>query len=104
LQVAALGDVQVTVADSNAYDPFQPVTGAANQREKALEMQASLHLNDEYNRQLELYRDPDEVLGNNPPWPKEKSYYFGEPFVMVPACRTCRGTDALSLRCALDCP
>ncbi|HKO53275.1 MAG TPA: protein-glutamine glutaminase family protein [Polyangiaceae bacterium] len=104
LQVAVLGDVQVTVADSNAYDPYEPVTGAANQRALALYKQASVHLNDEYNRQLELYREPDEVLGNNPPWPKEKSYYFGEPFIMVPACRTCSGTDALSLRCALDCP
>ncbi len=67
-QVPALTSVKVTVADTNAYDPDSPVTGGANQVSTALSDQKYTFLQYEWDRQVALGRDPNKVLGANPPW------------------------------------
>jgi hypothetical protein len=67
-QVTSLANVQVTVADSNAYAPSSPVTGGTNQRTSALSSMQSSYLGAEWSRQSALGRDPVLVLGDFAPW------------------------------------
>jgi hypothetical protein len=104
-QVPSLSDVQVTVADSNAYYPDGPVTGNANQRVLAVDQMQGFYLGWEWDRQVALLRDPTRVLGDQPPWGPPKYYFTGSAAdVIVSSCETCLGADALSARCATDCP
>lgn len=105
-QVTSLSLVQVTVADPNAYNPGSPVTGGTNQRTTAISDLQGAYLLAEWDRQLDLFRDPTLVLGDYPPWGPPNLYFIsgGSPALMMSACVTCLGADALSPRCALDCP
>ncbi len=58
----------VTVADSNAYDDMSLVTGNSNQRDDALYQEDNVYLDDEWNLQSTLLRNPTVVLGSAPPW------------------------------------
>lgn len=58
----------ITVADPNAYLPSSLVTGEPSHRTESLDDQQFRYLNYEWQRQIELGRDPNVVLGNSPPW------------------------------------
>lgn len=66
-QVRSLDDVEVALGDHNAYHPFYLAFGGSDRLEEALDDQGVL-LPYEWNRQLELGRDPLHVLGDFPPW------------------------------------
>lgn len=105
-QVPALSNANVSLADANAYFPDSPVSGGANRRPEALDVQQQWFLWLEGDRQNELGRVPDEVLGEKPPWRKDKFYYVdsGDGFVLVSACHTCNSdAHALTQRCFNDC-
>jgi hypothetical protein len=57
----------VTVGDSNAYRVESPVTGGPSMRVDSL-ADARSYLNEEWDRQGLLDRDPLVVLGGGPPW------------------------------------
>ncbi len=61
----------VTVADPNAYHPFSLVVGEPSHEAESLDDQQTAYLNYEWNRQIELGRDPNVVLGDSPPWGNE---------------------------------
>lgn len=58
----------VTVADSTAYHPFSLVTGEPSHAQESLDDQIGEFLPAEWNRQMELGRDPNVVLFATPPW------------------------------------
>ena len=105
-QVPSLHNVMVTLADTNAYQPYDPVTGHPNQRATALSDQQNVYLNAEWDRQVALGRTPTGVLGEKPPWKKEVFYYVdGDSFVLASACHTCNSdAHALTTRCFDHCP
>ena len=104
-QVPSLNDVQVTIADSNAYVPSSPVSGGADPYSTAVSHLQTWYLNDEWTRQVQLGRDPTQVLGDSPPWAgaKELLYPISED-LFVPACASCNGTQLLTVRCLTHCP
>jgi hypothetical protein len=67
-QVPTLSAVKVTVADSNAYTPYSLAYGSYNFNTFATLSQKYSFLKKEWDRQIELGRNPEQVLGNNPPW------------------------------------
>lgn len=67
-QVTNLDNVKVSVCDGNAYSPSSPCTGSAAQTSSALRSQQTGYLLREWDRQVALARDPNQVLGNAPPW------------------------------------
>lgn len=112
-QVASLNDVTVTVADSNAFGPGDPIIGGTNQRALAVSYEQSIYLRNvddqgivrEWGRQGQLGRDPAVVLGDRPPWASAAEvFYFASENLIVPSCLTCQGAEILSPRCLADCP
>lgn len=104
-QVPSLNDVVVTIADSNAYVPNSPVSGGADPYSTALSDLQNWYLNQEWALQVQLGRDPTQVLGNSPPWAGAKELVYpiaGDLF--VPACVSCNGTQLLTVRCLTHCP
>jgi hypothetical protein len=107
-QVTDLNQVNVTVADSNAWGPGSPVTGGPNMRDESL---AELHvtfLSSEWDyQQWIMGRDPEVILGDDPPWPHSWVHYFvgTSPSIVVDACTACiHGPAPLSQQCIQDCP
>jgi len=107
-QVSSLNDVWVVVADHNAYSPSSPVTGGPDRYQDGVNHQQGHWLWKEMVRQRdELGYDPNVVLADYPPWRLDRYYVVSStpaPLTVVPACSTCTGSDALSARCAADCP
>jgi len=106
-QVTSLDNVEVTVADSNAYNPGSPVTGGSNQRTLVLSNMQNTYLGFEWARQVTLGREPSLVLGDYPPWAGAVERYYmvsSDPFLVIPSCQTCPGAELLSLRRLVDCP
>lgn len=67
-QVPSLSNVKVSVCDGNAYGPSSQCTGSTAQTSSALSSQKNTFLPREWNRQVALGRDPNQVLGDAPPW------------------------------------
>jgi hypothetical protein len=67
-QVPTLADVEVTIADSNAFHPYSPVTGATPPTKESAMQDMSYYLDAEWYRQGDLGRDPVTALGYFPPW------------------------------------
>lgn len=106
-QVPSLNLVQVTVADPNAYNPFSLVSGGPNQRTQAESDLRTQFLMYEWDRQEELGRNPNVVLGDNPPWKRQDQYFIAgdEFFAVVSSCLTCTNdAHALTQRCFKNCP
>ena len=64
-----LDDVEVSLCDPFAYVPNDNCSAAAplDRRRSAMNLEDS-YLDAEWQRQLDLGRDPGQVLGYNPPW------------------------------------
>lgn len=106
-QVSNLDMVRVVVGDSNAYDLYSFVTGGENRRDDAYDALHLLFLEQEWDRQEQLLRDPYVVLGEKPPWKREDQYFVGgdEFFSVVNSCVTCTSdATALTQRCFTNCP
>lgn len=58
----------VTLASPTAYDPFSLVTGEPSHAAQSLDEQVSQFLPLEWQRQIDLGRDPNVVLLDSPPW------------------------------------
>jgi len=67
-QVSSLSNVQITVADSGAYNPSSPVTGGSTPAKATVVSDMQYYLGQEWSRQISLGRDPVNVLGYLPPW------------------------------------
>lgn len=67
-QVGSLSSVNVAVCDPNAYTPDSQAFGDYNPTSTALSDQKNTYLKSEWSRQTQVGRDPNVVLGNNPPW------------------------------------
>lgn len=67
-QVPVLTDVEVTIADSNAYHPGSPTIGGDAPSKDSVVSDLSYYLSAEWSRQSDLGRDPVTQLGYFPPW------------------------------------
>lgn len=64
-----LGTIRLSLCDEGAYTPIFPCTGGAppNRAQVQARIQ-NVFLPKEWERQVQLGRDPAQVLGPNPPW------------------------------------
>ena len=58
----------VALGDSWSYNPYSLVSGEPSHSAESLTDQTGAYLPAEWNRQIELGRDPNVVLGASPPW------------------------------------
>ena len=59
--------VEVAICSSHSYDPVSNCAQGANRSADAYDDQYHF-LSEEWTRQIDLQRDPAQVLGDNPPW------------------------------------
>ena len=57
-----------TVCNSYAFGPYSQCLSATVEDEAEAHDYQLNYLNEEWQRQIELNRDPYEVLGDHPPW------------------------------------
>ena len=66
-QSVTLSEAELSVCDANAYEPGEACEGSDSDEDTALQ-HAPWYLQLERERQVELQRNPEEVLGEHPPW------------------------------------
>lgn len=64
---ASPSELTVAICSSNSYDPYSSCEEKKNKYDYAYKDQL-IFLDQEWDRQIELGRDPNQVLGDSPPW------------------------------------
>ncbi len=67
-QVDKVADVTVSICDPYTYNSSSPCTDADEDAEDLADIDQKSYLTSEYFRQQDLGRDPERVLGDEPPW------------------------------------
>lgn len=70
--VPALDQVNLSACNTFAYGPASPCSKATRAEEQGATQEAQRYLSYEWSRLLQLKRNPEEELGNNPPWLKSQ--------------------------------
>ncbi len=76
LQVESTEDIQLSLCLAGAYSPRSLCDLEQLQTPETLTKHQSLYLKAEWSRQLELKRNPEQVLGDDPPWLQWSSSFY----------------------------